>query len=406
MESIKDKVAIVGMGCTPFGELWDKDPVDLMVESTYEACEDAGIETTDIQACWLGYVNSDIAMTGIMAAGALQFDYIPVTHVENACGTGAETVRGAAMALIAGVYDVCLALGVEKMKDAGFGGIPQAFPGKWHPVYGAAPEVGGGVARYALAATKYFSHYGLTPEEGKTMLAKVSVKSHYNGSRNPRAALRRPVTVEQVLNAPIIAWPLGLFDCCGINDGSSAAIMVRTEDAKKFRPDGDYITVKASGIACGPGWGKERPDYDYIHWEETERCARQVYEMAGIKNPRKEMQVFELHDCFSIAEVIAAESLGLVEKGKAKEDIDAGNWEQDGEMPINISGGLKSFGHPAGASGGREIYEFYKQFQGKAEEPSRQLKGDLKMGIAHNQGGHPGNFVCGITIVGEPPAAK
>ncbi|MBM3131711.1 MAG: acetyl-CoA acetyltransferase, partial [Chloroflexi bacterium] len=150
----------------------------------------------------------------------------------------------------------------------------------------------------------------------------------------------------------------------------------------------------------------ERPDYDFVHWEETERCAKQVYAMAGIKDPRKELQVIEVHDCFSIAEVIAVESLGLVPKGQSKKDIDAGAWEQEGEMPVNISGGLKSFGHPAGASGGREIYEFYKQFQHKVEEPSRQLKRDIKLGLAHNQGGHPGNFVCGITIVGEPPAGK
>lgn len=406
MESIKDKVAIVGMGCTAFGEHWNKDSVDLIVEACYEAFEDAGVSQKDIQAAWLGYVNSDIAMTGILLAGALQLDYIPVTHVENACGTGAEAVRGAAMALAAKAYDLVIAVGFEKMKDAGFGGIPQAFPGKWHPVYGAAPEIGGGVGRYALAATKYFATYGLTPEEGKLMLAKVSVKSHENGARNPKAALRNRITVEQVLNAPIIAWPLGLFDCCGINDGASAAIMCRTEDARHFRPNGDYITIKASGIVCGPGWGKERPDYDFVHWEETERCARQVYEMAGIKNPRKELDVIEVHDCFSIAEVIAVESLGLCPKGGAKKDIDAGAWEQNGEMPVNISGGLKAFGHPAGASGGREIYEFYKQFQHKVEEPSRQLKGDIKLGLAHNQGGHPGNFVCGITIVGEPPAGK
>ncbi len=266
-------------------------------------------------------------------------------------------------------YDLVLALGFEKMKDAGFGGIGQAWPGKWHPVYGAAPEVGGAVGRYALAATKYFSTYGLSPEDGKRMLAKVSVKSHYNGSRNPKAMLRNRITVEQVMNAPIIAWPLGLFDCCGICDGASAAIMCRTEDAKRYRPKGDYITVKASAIACGPGWGKERVNYGYTVWEETEAAAKQAYAMAGIKNPRKELSMAEVHDCFSIAEVIACESMGLCEKGHAREDIESGAWEQNGEMPVNVSGGLKAFGHPAGASGGREVYEFYKQFQGKAEDP-------------------------------------
>jgi acetyl-CoA C-acetyltransferase len=403
MESLKDKVAIVGMGCTPFGELWDKDPVDLIVDAASEAFEDAGVEAKDIQAAWVGYTASDTAMTAIILSSALQLQYIPVTRVENACGTGAETIRGAALGLASKTYDLVLAVGWDKLKDAGFGGIGQAYPGKWHPVYGAAPEIGGAVARYALAATKYFSKYGLSPEEGKRLLAKISVKSHYNGSRNPKAWLRNTITVEQVLNAPMIAWPLGLFDCCGVNDGASAAILCRTEDAKAFRPKGDYITIKGSGIACGPGWGKERVTYDFTTWEETEAAARQVYEMAGIKNPRKELSLAEVHDCFSIAELIAVESLGICQKGHAKEDIESGAWEQGGEIPVNISGGLKSFGHPAGASGGREVYEFYKQFQGKAEEPSRQLK-DVKLGLAHNQGGHPGNFVCGVTVIGEPPS--
>jgi len=402
-ESIKDKVAIVGMGCTQFGELWNKDIIDLIVEAAYEAFGDAGVEPKDIQAAWVGYCDlGTTALTGIILPSALQLQYIPVTHVENACGTGAETIRGAAMSLMAKAYDLVLALGFEKMKDAGFGGIPQAFPGKWHPVYGMAPEIGGGVGRYALAATRYFYRYGLSPEEGKTTLAKISVKSHYNGSRNPKAMLRRAITLEQAMNAPIIAWPLGLFDCCGVADGASAAILCRTEDAKSFRPAGDYITIKGSAISCGPGWGKERPDYDFTHWEETYQACRMAYEMAGIKNPRKELSMAELHDCFSIAELIAAESAQLCPTGRAKEDIDSGAWSQEGEIPINISGGLKSFGHPTGASGGREVYEFYKQFQGKAEEPSRQLK-DVKLGLAHNQGGHPGNFVCGVTIVGEPP---
>jgi len=402
MESLKDKVAIVGIGCTSFGELWDKDPVDLIVDAAFEAFEDAGVEAKDIQAAWVGYTASDTAMTAIILSSALQLQFIPVTRVENACGTGAETIRGAALGLASKTYDLVLAVGWDKLKDTGFGGIGQAYPGKWHPVYGAAPEIGGAVARYALAATKYFSKYGLSPDEGKRLLAKISVKSHYNGSRNPKAWLRNTITVEQVLNAPLIAWPLGLLDCCGVNDGASAAVLCRTEDAKAFRPKGDYITIKASGIACGPGWGKERTDYEYTTWEETEAAAKQVYEMAGIKNPRKELSMAEVHDCFSIAELIAVESLGICEKGRAKEDIESGAWEQGGEIPINISGGLKSFGHPAGASGGREVYEFYKQFQGKAEEPSRQLK-DVKLGLAHNQGGHPGNFVCGVTIVGEPP---
>lgn len=397
-ESIKDKVAIVGMGCTRFGERWDVGINDLIYEATSEACQDAKIEMKDIQAAWVGFTLS-AAATGLVLSRALQLQFIPITHVENACGTGAETIRGAALGLAAKQYDIVLALGFEKLKDLGFGGLPPAAPGESHPIYGGATEYGGAPGRYALAATAYFRKYGLSPEEGKRTLAKISVKSHRNGARNPKAHLRREITLEQAMSAPMIAWPLGLFDCCGVTDGASAAIMVRTEDAKRFRDD--YVTIKGFGIAASPGWGKERPDYDFTYWDATQAAARQAYATAGIKDPRKELDMAEVHDCFSIAELIAVESLGIAKPGHGKEDIDAGAWEQEGEIPINISGGLKSFGHPVGASGGREVYEFYKQFQGKAEEPSRQLK-NVKLGLAHNQGGHPGMFICGITIIGAP----
>ncbi|MEW6033312.1 MAG: acetyl-CoA acetyltransferase [Chloroflexota bacterium] len=401
-ESTKDKVAIVGMGCTRFGEHWDKDINDLIYEATFEALEDAGADIKDIQAVWLGSVwGSQSAegggiVTGSLASAALSLQYLPVTRVENACGTGAESIRGAAYAIGAGAYDVVLVIGVEKLKDVGFGGLGVIQPGRYSPVYGMGGTAPG---RYAMAATRYFARYGLSAEQGKKMLAMVSVKSHHNGARNPRAHLQREITVEQAMSAPIIAWPLGLFDCCGVTDGAAAAVLCRASEAKSFRKD--YITIKGLGIAAGPGWGKERTDYDYTSWPETEYAARYAYREAGIRDPRKELDLAEVHDCFSIAEVIAVESLGICEKGHGREDIESGAWTQEGEIPINISGGLKSFGHPLGASGCREVYEFYKQYQGKAEKPSRQLK-NPRLGLAHNQGGHPGKFVAGVTIIGAP----
>jgi len=197
----------------------------------------------------------------------------------------------------------------------------------------------------------------------------------------------------------MIAWPLGLFDCCGVTDGAAAAVLCRAEDAKSIRDD--YVTIKGLGVSVGPGQGYVRTDYDYTHWEETEHASRQAYEMAGIKDPRKELDMAETHDCFSISELIANESLGFCPKGKAREDIDAGTFTQEGELPVNLSGGLKSFGHPIGASGCRETYEVYKQIQGKAEEPSRQLK-NVQMGLIHNQGGLPGKFMCCVLIIGAP----
>lgn len=401
-ESIRDKVAIIGMGCPPWGERWDTDMFDLITEASFEAFEDAGIEPKQIEACWVGYYINDNATTGLVVSQTLQFQQIPITRVENGCGSGSEALRGAAYGLASKQYDLVLALGFEKQKDVGFPGlvVPGA-PGKVYTMYAA--EQGAAPGRYALSATAYFRKYGLSREEGKTTLAKISVKSHHNGARNPRAHLRREITVEQAVNAPIIAWPLGLFDCCGVTDGAAAAVMCRTEDVKKFAVNHphDYVTVKGFGIAASPGWGKEREDYDFTYWDATEAAAKQAYAQAGIKNPRKELSLAEVHDCFSIAELIAVESMGICEYGHGKEDVDAGVWEQEGEIPVNLSGGLKSFGHPIGASGIREVSEFYKQFQGKAEEPSRQLK-DVKLGLAHNQGGYPGQFVCGITITGAP----
>jgi len=393
MESIKDKVAIVGMGTSKFGENWDKGVDDLIVDAANEAFEDAGVGPKDIQAAWFG--TFETGLTGQILSSALQLQYIPITRVENACATGIEAIRNAAFGLIAKAYDLVLVLGVEKMKDVGFGGLLSA-PGTFHPVYGVQAVAAG---RYAMAATRYFEKYGLTREEGKRIIGQISVKSHYNGARNPKAHLKKEVTLEKVINAPLISWPLGLYDCCGVSDGAAAAILCRTEDAKNFRDD--YVTIKGIGLSVGPGWGKERSDFDYTYWPETEHAARMAYEDAGIKNPRKELDLAEVHDCFSIAELIATESLGLCEKGKAKYDIEAGCFTLQGDMPINPSGGLKSFGHPIGASGCREVSEVYKQIQGKAEYPERQLK-NARMGLVHNQGGHPGRFMAGVCIIGTP----
>lgn len=399
-ESIKDKVAIVGAGCSRFGERWDTG-IDVMVrEAATEACADAGIEIKDIQAIWVGtyrgsQMSANTAPTGLVISSALQTQYIPVTRVENACGSGQEALRGAAYGIAAGVYDLVMAIGVEKLKDSGFGGLGVMWPGKWEPVYGA---LGTPPGRYAMAATAYFRKYGLSADEGKKILAEISVKSHYYGARNPLAHLKREITVEQAMNAPIIAWPLGLYDCCGVTDGAAACILCPADEAENYRSD--YITVKGFGISTSPGWQKERDDYDFTSWDATEAAARQAYEEAGITKPREEIDMVELHDCFSIAELIATESLLLCEYGTYRELFTKNRmYYHNGEMPVNVSGGLKSFGHPIGASGCREAYEIYKQLQGKAEESSRQIE-NPRLGLTHNQGGHPGRFICGVAIFG------
>ena len=385
--SIKDRVAIVGMGCTRFGTLWDKGPSDLIVEAVNEACEDAGVELKDVEAIWAGTLFS---VGGRTVSEPLRIQYKPVTRVENACGSGHEAMRGAAYAVAAGIYDVVLAVGFEKLKDEGMSGLP-GMENRTNTHYQSSmPGV------FAMMANKYFDRYGLTPEAGKEMLAKISVKSHANGFLNPKAHLKRKLTVEQVVNAPVIASPLGLFDCCGVSDGAAAAILCRADMAKNFRKDPVYL--KAMQICTGPSSGRLLEDYDYTHVEEGHRAGIAAYEEAGIKNPRKEISMAEVHDCFSITEAVTMEDLQFSPRGKVKEDIEAGTFELDGELPVQPDGGLKCFGHPIGASGIRMVYELYLQLQGRADK--RQIKNPT-LGLAHNMGGEPYAPTVSVVIVGS-----
>ena len=279
------------------------------------------------------------------------------------------------------MYDIVLALGVEKLKDTGFPGLGTGRG--MSPVLEARRTSPGS---FALIATRYFYTYGLSPLEGKTTMGKIAVKNHYNGSLSPKAHFHNRITLEQVLNAPIIAWPLGLFDCCGNSDGAAAAIIVPASQAKKFRDDPVY--VKGLGLAFDPLLPHTRPQFDWLTWDSLVDSSRQAYEQAGIGNPREELDIAVVHDCFSITELIIYENFGFSPKGKAKEDIDSGFFELSGGLPVNTDGGLKCFGHPVGASGLRMTYEVYKQIQGKAQLPERQLK-EVELGLSHTFGGPP-----------------
>lgn len=399
-EGIKDKVAIIGMGCTRFGELWDKGPEDLMVDAFKELIQDAGIEKKDIEAAWLGgpeFTDVNIGHSALPLSQTLKLPFIPVTKVENMCASGSEAFRGACYAIASGACDIAMALGLEKLKDTGYAGLPEfthwAVIGTKIRIIGANQTAPG---MYAMLATRYFARYGIPPDEGKRMLAMVSAKSHHNGALNPKAHLRREVTAEQIMNAPIVAWPLGLFDCCGVSDGAAAAIVCRADMAKKFRPDPIY--VKALQIAGSSGEEEMYTEYDYTHVEATVRAAARAYKEAGVKNPREEISMAEVHDCFSITEAVTMEDLQFSPRGKVKDDIMSGRFNLDGAQPIQPDGGLKCFGHPIGASGIRMIYEMYKQLQGKADK--RQLK-NPKLGLTHNLGGIPYRSVVSVVIVGH-----
>jgi len=388
---IRDKVAIIGMGCTKFGELWDKSTSDLLVDAAYEAYEDAGVEPKDIDAAWFGSWQEVSGMAGLGMA-ALRFQYKPITRVENMCATGTDALRNAAYAVAAGAIDMGLAIGIEKLKDTGYAGlVSQAPPGTAGVtgVGGTAPAI------FAMLATRYFNRYNIPPDEGKRMLAHICVKSHHNGNLNPKAHFHREVSIDEVMNAPIIAWPLGLYDCCGVSDGGAAAIVVRAEDAKKFRPDPVYI--KAVQMCVGPAEGLVKQEYDFTHVEETYRAGLAAYAEAEVKNPRTEISMAEVHDCFSINEALIMEDLQFSKRGNVREDIESGFFDLDGGLPVQPDGGLKCFGHPVGASGLRMIYEMYLQLQGRAGP--RQLK-NIKLGLTHNMGGMPPACTIATCIVG------
>jgi len=393
MGSIKDKVAIIGMGCTKFGENWDKSASDMIVEAAYEAYEDAGIEPNDIEAAWLGTWKT--YECGEPLAVALKMPYKAVTRVENLCASGSDALRNACYAVAAGAYDVVLAVGVEKLKDSGWSGLPDFaymvphYPGTGRMESLTAP------GHFAMLATRYFDKYGLSPEEGKKILAKIAVKNHHNGVLNPKAHFQREITLDTALKSPIVAWPLGLYDCCGVSDGAAVAIVTRADMAKNFRHDPVY--VKALQIATSPQEGLLDPEYDYAHVEETYRAGVAAYKEAGISNPRGEISIAEVHDCFSITELVIYEDLQFSPRGQAKEDVEAGFFELDGGLPVNTDGGLKCFGHPIGASGLRMMYEVYKQLQGKAG--ARQVKNPT-LGLTHNLGGVPGLATVSVLIVG------
>jgi acetyl-CoA C-acetyltransferase len=392
---IKDKVAIVGMGCTKFGELWDKSDTDLIVDATYEACEDAGIELKDIQAAWLGTVFS--GHTALSLAPALKLQYIPVTRVENMCATGTEALRAAAYAVAAGACDIALAVGVEKLKDTGWTGVqPTNVVGRSTMSTAGVEMEQSPPAMFAQLAVRYFHHYKLHPDEGKRLLAQIAVKNHHNGSMNSRAHFQNELTVEQVLKAPIVSWPLGVLDCCGVSDGAAAAIVTRTDLARHFRDDPIYI--KALAVSVGPRLDLMTQDYDFVHVEENVRASRVAYAEAGIDNPRAEISVAEVHDCFTVHEMVIYEDMGWSKRGRAKEDVEGGTFTLGGELPVNTDGGLKCFGHPLGASGLRMQYEVYKQLQGKSG--SRQVK-NPRLGLTHNLGGNIWGGVACVSITGN-----
>ncbi len=380
-DAIRDKAAVVGVGCSAFGERWDAAPEDLIVEAAYEAYADAGIDDPQrtIEAVFCGAVYPSRGSAEV--AESLKLFGRPVSLVQNYCATGTDAFRYGVLSIAAGLYDTVLVVGFDKPKDRGVSGpsvnltgvrgLP-ATPASW----------------FSLCAARYFDTYGASRED----LARIAVKNHHNGTLAPKSMLKREITVEEALAARMIAWPFGLYDCAAQSDGAAAAILTRRDVARSFRSD--PVWVKAVTVALAPN-PQNDPDFDFLRWKPTEYAARDAYAQAGITDPRREIQLAQLHDCFTLTEMLSYEDLGFCEKGAAKEHVRAGTFALDGELPVNTDGGLKTFGHPTGATGVRMIYENTLQLQGRAGP--RQVKNATRA-LSHNLGGAP--QTCGIAILG------
>jgi len=377
-------VAVIGIGMTKWGELWEKSLRDIYVETALLAMKDAGIDKLD--SMYIGSMSSGL-FVGQEHLASMLADYlgqapIPAVRVESACVSGGLAVRLGFMEVASGISDMVLVSGIEKMTDVsgneatyalgtaadqeyeGYQGI--TFPGL-----------------YSLMARAHMHKYGTTREQ----LAMVAVKNHKNGSKNPLAQFPFEVTVDTVLNSVMVADPLRILDCSPITDGAAAAVICSLETAKKLNKP--IIKIIGTGHATDMIQLAHRKDLTWLN--ATYLSGKQAYEMAG-KKP-KDMDFAEVHDCFTIAEICVTEALGFTEKGKGGKIVESGETSMGGRIPVNPSGGLKSKGHPVGATGVAQVVEIVKQLRGEAGE--RQVK-DAKIGIAQNMGGSGGSTVCHI----------
>ncbi|NNG26558.1 MAG: thiolase domain-containing protein [Ignavibacteriaceae bacterium] len=376
------EVAVIGTGMTNFGELWGKSIKDIFVEAALGAIESSGVDHID--SIYVGSMSSGL-FVGQEHLGAVMADYlghnpVPATRVESACASGGAAFRAAYHEVASGASDIVLAGGVEKMTDGA--DVTEALATAADQEY----EVYQGVTfpgLYAMIANAHMHELGTKREN----LAQVAVKNHLNGFDNPNAQFKSKITVDQVLNSTLVADPLRLLDCSPVSDGGAAVILCSMEIAKKFK--GNPVRVKATSQASGTIALHSRDSLTTI--DSVKSAAEKAYKMAGLKPA--DINFAEVHDCFTIAEIVVSEDLGFFEKGKGGEAVEEGKTAPDGFIPINTSGGLKSKGHPVGATGIAQIIELYEQLTGQAGK--RQVK-NAKIGLAQNMGGSGASCVINI----------
>ncbi|QKH37465.1 acetyl-CoA acetyltransferase [Achromobacter pestifer] len=394
---IRDKVVILGMGCSHFGERWDRSAENLAVEAFSECLLDAGISKDQIQAAWLGtgIETQHLGSGGVPLGIALRLPNIPVSRVENFCASGSEALRGAAYAVASGACDFALAFGVEKLKDTGYGGLPQRPRGPLNDIVWPNISAPGSFAQLASA---YRAKHGVDARDLKRAIAHISVKSHANAGRNPKAHLRNPISMDDAINAPMIAEPLGLYDCCGVSDGAACAILT-TPDIARGLGKRDLVAIKALQLAVSSGSEAGHDSWDGSYFQTTRVASARAYEEAGIERPRQQIDLLEVHDCFSITELVTMEDMHISAEGRGAHDVLDGFYDADGTIPCQIDGGLKCFGHPIGATGLRMAYEMYLQMLGRAG--ARQRADNPALGVIHNLGGFPWQNVCSVSVLGK-----
>ncbi len=378
-------VAIIGIGMTRFGELWETSLRDLMVEAGLKAIADAGVDHVDSMyiGCMSGGLFVEQEHLASLAADFLGLGPIPATRVESACASGGLAVRSAFIEVASGLSDIVLAMGVEKMTDlagdACTAALATAADQDYESFHGVTfPGL------YAMIARAHMERYGTTGEQ----LAAVAVKNHANGALNPQAQFRNRITVADVLDSIMVADPLHILDCSPVTDGAAAAILCPLDMAKKLAKK---APVRIAGIGHATDHLALYRRADLTRLPAVERSARIALEMA--KRKPSDLHLTEVHDCFTIAEVCAIEEIGLVPRGQGGDAARSGLTARDGRSPVNTSGGLKSKGHPVGATGVAQINEVVTQLRGEAGE--RQVR-NARIGLTQNMGGSGGSSVVHV----------
>jgi len=384
-------VAIIGIGLTQFGELWDKSFRQLIAEAGASAILDAGISGKEIDAMYVGSMSSG-RFVGQEHVGALVADvsgfsqmHIPSTRVEGACASGGLAVRQGYLSIASGINDIVIVGGIEKMNDVGGVSATEtlatASDQEWEAFFGATfPGL------YAMIAKRHMYEYGTT----KKQLAQVAVKNHANGALNPNAQYKKPISLEYAMNATMVADPLGLMDCAPVSDGAASIVLCAADIAKKYTKK----SVKIIGSGQGSDTLALHARRDICTLDATVHAGKMAYKQAKITP--KNINLAEVHDCFTIAEICAIEDLGFVKKGEGGKAVENKITTLDGSLPVNTSGGLKSKGHPVGATGVAQIVEITQQLRGEARK--RQVK-DARIGLTHNVGGSGATCVVHILEV-------